>query len=58
VQRCFWVPTTSDVDQTIATHMPDHLFERGFIALAVGIIMLVVAQKIFTHFENKIPERL
>ena len=58
VQRCFWVPTTSDVDQTIETHMPDHLFERGFIALAVGIIMLVVAQKIFTHFENKIPERL
>ena len=58
VQRCFWVPTTSDVDQTIVDHMPDHLFQRGFIALAVGIIMLLVAQRIFTHFENKIPERL
>ena len=58
VQRCFWVPTTSDVDQTIVDHMPDDLFKRGFIALAVGIIMLLVAQRIFTHFENKIPERL
>ncbi len=58
VQRCFWVPTTSDVDQTIVDHMPDHLFQRGLIALAVGLIMLLVAQKIFTHFENKIPERL
>ena len=38
--------------------MPDDLFTRGFIALAVGIVMLLVAQRIFTHFENKIPERL
>jgi ABC-2 type transport system permease protein len=58
VQRCFWVPTTSDVDQTVVDHMPDDLFTRGFIALAAGIVLLLVAQKIFTHFENKIPERL
>ena len=38
--------------------MPDHLFTRGFIALAVGLVLLVVAQWIFTRFENKIPERL
>ena len=38
--------------------MPDHLFTRGFIALAVALVLLVVAQRIFTHFENKIPERL
>jgi ABC-2 type transport system permease protein len=58
VQRCFWVPTTSDQDLTIADHMPDHLFTRGFIALAAALLMLLVAQRIFTRFENKIPERL
>jgi ABC-2 type transport system permease protein len=58
VQRCFWVPTTSDQDATVTDHMPDHLFTRGFIALGAALLMLVVAQKIFTRFENKIPERL
>ncbi len=58
VQRCFWVPTTDDIDQTVADHMPDHLFTRGFIALGAALVMLLIAQKIFTHFENKIPERL
>ncbi len=58
VQRCFWVPTAADQEATIAVHMPDHLFTRGFIALAVGLVLLVAAQKIFTLFENKIPERL
>ena len=38
--------------------MPDHLFTRGFIALGMGVVLLFVAQRIFTHFENKIPERL
>ncbi len=58
VQRCFWVPTTTDQKVTIAESMPSHLFMRGFIALAAGAVMLVIAQKIFTRFENKIPERL
>ena len=68
VQRCFWVPTTSDpaavatpVDDPNATAvaaMPDHLFTRGFIALAAAFVLLLIAQRIFTHFENRIPERL
>jgi ABC-2 type transport system permease protein len=58
VQRCFWVPTTSDQQETIALHMPDHLFTRGLIALAAALVLLVVAQKVFARFENKIPERL
>ena len=31
---------------------------RGFIALGIGVVLLVVAQWIFNHFENKMPERL
>ena len=68
VQRCFWVPTTSDPaatatavnspDATTAAAMPDHLFMRGFIALGVALVLLVIAQRIFAHFENRIPERL
>ncbi|MEO6509908.1 MAG: ABC transporter [Nocardioides sp.] len=68
VQRCFWVPTTSDpaavakpfVDpqSTPVAAMPDHLFERGFIALAVAFVFLLCAQRIFAKFENKMPERL
>ncbi len=35
VQRCFWVPTTSDPSDHRGA-MPDHLFERGFVALAAA----------------------
>jgi ABC-type polysaccharide/polyol phosphate export permease len=58
VQRCFWVPTTTDQDVTIAESMPDHLFTRGFVALGAALVLLVIAQKIFAKFENKIPERI
>jgi hypothetical protein len=34
------------------------LFERGFIALAVAFVLLVIAQRIFARFENRMPERL
>lgn len=58
MQRCFWVGTTDDPDATSAVHLPDHLFTRGFIALGVGLVLLVVAQLAFSRLENKIPERL
>jgi len=58
VQRCFWVPTTSDPDATVVTAMPDDLFIRGFIALGMGLVLLVIAQRVFNHWETKMPERL
>jgi ABC-2 type transport system permease protein len=58
VQRCFWVPTTRDQPLTVAESMPDHLFERGLIALVAAIVLLFIAQGIFNKFENKMPERL
>lgn len=57
-QRCFWAGTTSDVDATIAEHFPDHLFARGFAALAGSLVLLALAQWAFSKLENKIPERL
>jgi ABC-2 type transport system permease protein len=58
VQRCFWVPTTSDQDATVIEAMPEHLFTRGWIALGAALLLLVIAQRVFARFENRIPERL
>ncbi len=58
VQRCFWVPTTSDQEATIADSLPDDLFTRGWIALGAALLLLVIAQRVFARFENRIPERL
>lgn len=57
-QRAFWVGTTNDPEATIASDMPDDLFTRGFVHLAVALVILAVAQLVFTRLENKIPERL
>jgi ABC-2 type transport system permease protein len=58
MQRCFWVGTTKDVDATIAAHLPDHLFLRGGGAVLFGMVLLVIAQLVFSRLENKIPERI
>ena len=58
IQRGFWIGTTSDPDATAAEHMPDHLFTRGLIMLAVSLVLLVLAQRIFARLEAKVPERL
>jgi ABC-2 type transport system permease protein len=57
-QRAFWVGSTDDPEATIAVHMPDHLFTRGFVHLGVAVVFLAFAQWVFARLENKIPERL
>lgn len=58
IQRGFWIGTASDPDATVAEHMPDHLFTRGMIMLAVSLVLLLLAQRIFARLEAKVPERL
>jgi ABC-2 type transport system permease protein len=58
LQRCFWTTVTADPAQTAQDHMPDHLFERGLIQLAICLVFLGIAQVVFTRLENKFPERL
>lgn len=58
VQRCFWVGTTDHPALTMKTDMPDYLYLRGGIMLLVSLAMVVVAQLIFSRYENRIPERL
>ncbi|WP_121255217.1 ABC transporter permease [Nocardioides ferulae] len=58
VQRAFWVGATPDPDATAAEHLPDHLFLYGLGGLAASLVVLAVAQAVFSRFENKVPERL
>ena len=58
MQRGFWVGVTDDPQATMATHLPDHLWTRGLVHLGVALVVLVVAQLVFTRLENKFPERL
>jgi ABC-2 type transport system permease protein len=58
VQRAFWVGTTKNPEETAMTHLPDDLFTRGLISLAGCLVLLAVAQWVFTRFENRIPEHL
>ena len=58
IQRAFWVGTTEDPHLTALEHLPDHLLARGGVALGASVIMLAIAQLVFSRFENKIPERL
>ncbi len=58
IQRCFWVGTTDDPQQTMAEDLPNHLFLIGFGHLAAALVVLVVAQLVFSRLENKFAERL
>lgn len=58
IQRGFWTGTTSDPDATAAEHLPDHLFTRGLVMLAIALLLLVLAQRVFSRLEARVPERL
>ncbi|UMG93193.1 ABC transporter permease [Nocardioides sp. TF02-7] len=57
VQRAFWRGTVPEADRD-PSDFPDHLLVWGVGVLAVGLLLLVVAQLVFSRLENKIPERL
>lgn len=69
IQRGFWIPTcdgpcammpksATDSTLVVAPEYADHLFTRGFIMLAVGLVLLVVGQWVFARLEKSITERL
>ena len=59
IQRGFWIRhARATRTRTAAEHLPDHLFTRGLIMLAVSLVLLVLAQRIFARLEAKVPERL
>ena len=64
IQRGFWYPTCAPncaVDPVTGDALPefvDDLFARGFIMLAVGLVVLGVGQFVFSRLEKTVPERL
>ncbi len=58
VQRGFWVGTTSEPEEFARTELPPHLFELGLWSLLGSVVLLVVAQRVFSRLEQRIPERL
>jgi ABC-2 type transport system permease protein len=57
-QRAFWVGTTSHPKRAAAETLPDHLALWTGIAIGISLVVLVIAQRVFLKFENKVPERL
>jgi ABC-2 type transport system permease protein len=57
-QRAFWVGTTSDPARMAAETLPDHLAMWTLIGIGISLVVLVIAQRVFLKFENKVPERL
>lgn len=58
LQKGFWVGSTDDPAATAEKHLPDNLWEMGFITLGAALVLLVIGQLVFSKLENKIPERL
>jgi ABC-2 type transport system permease protein len=57
-QRAFWVGTTDHPEELARTDLPDHLFARGFVMVGVSLVVLLIAQMVFSRLEHKIPERI
>jgi ABC-2 type transport system permease protein len=56
-QRAFWVGTVPPGHESVEA-MPEHLIMNGFAILGISIVILCIAQFVFSRLENKIPERL
>jgi ABC-2 type transport system permease protein len=56
MQRLFWAPTLESAEY--ADEFPPDLWERGFIMLAVCLVLVALAQRFFSRLEGRFPERL
>jgi ABC-2 type transport system permease protein len=57
-QQAFWAGTTADPQDTIDNKLPPDLLQLGLIGIGVSLVLLVLAQLLFTRLENRIPDRL
>ena len=56
-QRCFWIPTL-DPSERDPGFMPEHLFTRGFIMIGISLVLVWLAQLLFSRLESNFAERL
>lgn len=64
IQRGFWYPTCEPkcaVDPATGAELPEFvadLIPRGLVMLAIGLVLLLVSQFVFSRLEKTVPERL
>lgn len=56
--RAFWTTASDTPKLTAMTELPPHLFERGALTIAVGILFVVFGQLVFTRLEARFAEKL
>ncbi len=57
LQKFFWYPLIEDPSD-LPRQFPPDLWARGFITLAICLVLLWLAQRFFSRAEGKFPERL
>jgi ABC-2 type transport system permease protein len=57
-QRAFWVGSFGDPKVGAKEWLPEHMWLYGLGSLAGSLVLLGIAQLVFSRLENKIPERL
>ncbi|PUA81944.1 ABC transporter permease [Nocardioides currus] len=58
IQRGFWTGTTSDPAYTAGIHLPEDLYTRGLVMTLIALVCVVLAQRLFSRLEARVPERL
>lgn len=57
-QQAFWAGTTDDPQDTLDNKLPPDLLLLGLAGLGISVVLLVIAQLVFSKLENTIPDRL
>jgi ABC-2 type transport system permease protein len=57
MQHAFWIGTLTEEEQQV-DRLPDNLFQLGFIMIGVSLVILLIAQLVFSRLEKQIPERI
>ena len=64
MQHAFWLGTLTeqernfDLDGKPVERLPEHLFAFGFAMVGVSLVILLIAQMVFSKLEKQIPERI
>ncbi len=56
--RAFWIPAAENPKEAILTELPSHLFERGLVMIGLGLVLLWIAQHVFSRLEGRFAEKL
>jgi ABC-2 type transport system permease protein len=57
-QQAFWVGTTKDPQDSLDNKLPPDLLTLGLAGIGISVVLLVLAQLMFSRLENRIPDRL